>query len=98
MKVIQDWTGGGTVAENMSRVVSAFRLIYWLQMITGEVYVVGFYVCVFIVFLLIIDFLYVSHNYKMKRFSYNWPCQVLSVFCNLLITVMFIPVIGMSTH
>lgn len=48
----------------------------------------------FLVFLIIIDFLYVSISFRHKKISFTQPIQILKVACQLVVSVLFIPIIG----
>ena len=60
-------------------------------------YLIIFYICIFLVFVIIIDFLYVAIASKHKKSSFTQPVQILRITCHLIATVLFIPFIGKLT-
>jgi hypothetical protein len=60
------------------------------------VYIIIFYIMVFVVFVIIIDFLYVSISYRHKKISFTQPIQLLKIACLLIVTVLFIPITGIT--
>lgn len=58
-----------------------------------------FYIAIFLVFVVIIDFLYVSISFKHKKFSFMQPVQLLRIASILIQTILFIPITGKKrTH
>jgi len=66
--------------------------VYWLQKLSWEVYIIIFYIVVFLVFVIIIDFLYVAISYRHKKLSFTQPIQILKIAFLLIVTVLFIPI------
>jgi hypothetical protein len=57
--------------------------------------VIIFYATIFLIFLIVIAFIYVSYSYKIRKFTFTWPIQVLRVAFLLITTILFIPILGM---
>ncbi len=92
----EEWNAD-SVVNFFTEFLSTFRIVYWLQKLSLDVYIIIFYICIFLVFLVIIDFLYVAISYKHKRFSFMQPIQILRFSSTLLMTILFIPITGTST-
>ena len=52
---------------------STFRLVYWLERVSWDVYIIIYYVSIFLLFLILIDFIYVAYCYKQRKFPFLWP-------------------------
>ena len=59
---------------------------------TWDVYIIIFYICIFLVFVIIFDFLYVSISFRHKKFSFTQPIQILKIACMLIVTILYIPI------
>ena len=81
----------------MTQFLSTFRLVYWLEKMSWDVYIIIYYVCIFLLFLIIIDFVYVAYCYKNRKFPFIWPIQILRHSCTLISTIFFIPLMGNHT-
>jgi len=57
-------------------------------------YLVYFYATIFLVLLLIIDIIYVTYCFQIKKFSFTWPLYLLRNFTGLFVTVFFLPIMG----
>ena len=69
-------------------------MVYWLKKLSFDIYVIIFYIIIFLIFVIIIDFLYVSITFKHKRYSFMQPIQVLRVASILIVTILFVPIVG----
>jgi len=78
----------------VSEVLSTFRIVYWLKKLSWDVYIIIFYVCIFLIFLIVIDFLYVAYSYKHRKLQFMWPIQILRTAFHLISTIFFIPMLG----
>ena len=85
------------VVQYFAQFLSTFRIVYWLERLSWDVYIIIFYICVFLVFVIIIDFLYVAISYRHKKFSFTQPVQILKIACLLIVTVLFIPIVCKMT-
>jgi hypothetical protein len=56
-------------------------------------FLVIFYICSFIVVLIMLDFFYVSYSSKQKKFSFVWPLQALRAICQLVTTIFYMPIL-----
>jgi hypothetical protein len=52
----------------LSQILNTFRVVYWLKKLTFDIYIIIFYVCIFLIFLIIIDFIYVAYSFKNRKF------------------------------
>ena len=59
--------------QYISQVLSTFRVVYWLEKTTWNVYIIIYYVCIFLIFLVLIDFIYVAYCYRNRKFPFAWP-------------------------
>lgn len=62
-----------SVVYYFSQFFSTFRIVFWLEQLTWDVYIIIFYIALFLVFLVIMDFLYVSIAARHKKFSFMQP-------------------------
>ena len=53
-----------------------------------------FYLCIGIVFMVILDIFYVSYSFSKKKFKFVWPLQFLRSVCGMFVTVLFLPFLG----
>ncbi len=91
--MIDSWQSQGVV-KYFSEFLETFRVVYWLEKLSFDVYVIIFYIIIFLIFVAIIDFLYVSITYKHKRYSFMQPIQILRVFSMLIVSILYIPITG----
>lgn len=71
-----------------------FRIVYWLKKLKFDIYVIIFYIVIFLVFLVILDFLYVAITFKHKRYSFAQPIQILRIAIILIVSILYIPILG----
>ncbi len=71
-----------------------FQLVSWLAKLDLTTYIVVFYLCIFLVCLVILDIFYVSYSFSRKKFTFVWPLQALRSICPLFVTVLFLPLLG----
>lgn len=95
-QMIDRWQSEGVV-QYLSEFLQTFRIVYWLEKLTWDVYVIILYICIFLIFLVIIDFLYVSISFKHKRYSFMQPIQLLRVALILITTILYVPINGKNT-
>ena len=81
------------MGDYLSNFLNSLRFVFWLEKLSWDVFIIAFYMGIFVVFLIIVDFLYVSYSYKTKKFSFVWPMQILRIACLLLTTILFIPLL-----
>lgn len=60
-------------------------------------YVIIFYIAVFLVFVVLLDFFYVAISFRHKKFSFTQPVQILKAACQLIVSILFIPIVSKST-
>lgn len=58
-----------------------------------DVYIIVYYISIFLIFFIIINFIYVAYCYKQRKFPFTWPIPLLKYSCNLIVTVLFIPLL-----
>lgn len=63
-----------------------------MRKLSWDIYIIIFYIKVFLVFMVILNFLYVAISYRMKRLTFMQPVHSLRMTCSLMTTVAFIPV------
>ena len=61
---------------------------------TWDIYVILFYVSIVLIFFIIINFIYVAYSFRQRKFPFTWPIPLLKYACNLLVTILFIPLLG----
>jgi hypothetical protein len=83
-----------TIINYISPVLSTFRITYWLEYVSWDVYIIVYYISIFLIFFIIINFIYVAYCFKQRKFPFTWPVPLLKVSCNLIVTVLFIPLLG----
>lgn len=71
-----------------------FLITYWCSLANWTVYVVIFYTFVGLLFLLVLNLVYASYIFSSKQLTVMWPFNVLRAVCNLCITILFYPLIG----
>jgi hypothetical protein len=74
--------------------LSTFRVVYWLKSLSWDVYLIIFYICVFLVFLIVIDFIYVAIFFRMRRLNFMQPVHLLKTAFGILVPVLIIPISG----
>ena len=62
-----------TIIKYLSEILSTFRIIYWIKKLTFDIYIIIFYVTIFLIFLIMIDFIYVAYSFKNRKFQFIWP-------------------------
>jgi hypothetical protein len=78
----------------VSQILSTFRVVYWLERVSFDIYIIVYYVCIFLIFFTIINMAYVAYCFRQKKFPFTWPIPLLKYSCNLITTVLFIPILG----
>lgn len=68
--MIYEW-GAKDVVSYFAQFLSTFRIVYWLKKLSWDVYIIIFYILIFLVFVIIIDFLYVAISYRHKKVSFT---------------------------
>ena len=53
--------------------LSTFRIIYWIEQLSWDAYIIVYYVAIFFIFMVLIDFVYVAYCYKARKFPFLWP-------------------------
>lgn len=95
IQLISEWKSDDVVSY-FAQFLGTFRIVYWLQKLSWDVYIIIFYICIFLVFIVIIDFLYVAISFKHKKFSFMQPIQILRIASILISTILYIPISGNS--
>ena len=72
-------------------------MVNWLKKLSWDVYLIIFYICIFLVFLVIIDFLYVAISYKHRKINFMQPVILLRLALYLSVTILYIPFTGKPT-
>ena len=73
--------------------MSTFRLVYWLEFVSLDIYIIVYYVTIFFLFFIIINFIYVAYCFRQRKFPFTWPIPLLIYSCNLLVTFLYIPIL-----
>ena len=55
-------------------------------------YLTGFYVCLVLIVLVIVNIFYVSYSFSRKKVSVIWPVKLLRGVAGLVVTVGFLPI------
>jgi len=84
----------GFIETVFDQIAHFFEIERWMISIGLTLYLVIYYVCIFLVFLIIIDIVYVSYSFSKKRFLFMWPLTILRYVCSLIITFLFMPLLG----
>lgn len=71
--------------------LSTFRLVYWLERSSWDIFIIIYYATIFKVFFVIITFIYVAYCFRQRKFPFTWPITSLKYFSNIIVTVLFIP-------
>lgn len=71
--------------------------MYWLEQVSWDVYVIVYYIAIFLLFFILINFIYVAYCFRQRRFPFTWPIPLLKHSCNLIVTILFIPLLGKKT-
>jgi hypothetical protein len=82
----------------VSEIFNTFRIVYWLEKVSFDVYIIIYYVCIFLIFVVIIDFIYVAYSYNQRKFAFIWPIQLLKLACIIMTTIIYIPLLGIQIH
>ena len=56
-----------------------------------------YYICIFIIVLVILDIIYVSYSFQKQKFAVLWPLQALRQVVGLFVTILFLPFIETFT-
>lgn len=89
----------GALYDSLKSLVEAFQVINYLTNFPWTTYLVIFYLGIFLVFLIILDIIYVLYSISRRKFSVVWPLKALSTFCSLFVTVLFLPLLSnVSSH
>ena len=83
----------GTIETVFDQIINFFNIDQWVFYISSTLYLIAYYLCIFIVLLMIIDIIYVSYSFSKKKFACMWPLTILRQICSLLITVLFMPLL-----
>jgi len=75
--------------------LSLLQIEFWSSKLTWYSYLAVFYFFILIVFLVIIDIIYIGYSFSVKRFAVMWPLYVLRSTCSLFVTVLFMPLIDL---
>eukprot|EP00347_Sterkiella_histriomuscorum_P000937 403373955 len=89
--LVEEWKADSVVSY-FAQFLGTFRIVYWLQKLSWDVYIIIFYIAIFLVFIIIMDFLYVAISFKHKKFSFMQPVQILRIASILIQTILFIPI------
>lgn len=87
----------GVVETAFYQVVHFFEINRWVFTLSFELYLVIFYICIFLVFVLVVDIVYVSLSFTRKKFIFIWPLSLLKFISSLIVTILFMPFIGLLT-
>ena len=68
-------------------------MVYWLEFVSLDIYIIVYYVTIFFLFFIIINFIYVAYCFKQRKFPFTWPIPLLIYSCNLLVSFLFIPIL-----
>ncbi len=60
-------------------------------------YKIAFYLCVCLVFLVVINIAYVSYSFSRNRFDSVWPLKILRSVVSFIVTVLFMPFFDVFT-
>lgn len=82
------------VLHYLQTFLNFFQIPMWFKRVDLTTYLVIFYICIFAVFLVILDIFYVSYSFTRKKFSFLWPLQALRSVAGLFVTVLFMPFLG----
>ena len=85
-----------TVLPFLQTFLNFFQIVSWCFKLNWTTYIVVFYLCIFLVCLVILDVFYVSYSFSKKKFAFVWPLQALRSTCGLFVTVLFLPLLGGS--
>ena len=83
-----------SVINIISPILSTFRIVYWLEKVNWNIYIIIVYVCVFLIFFIAVNFIYVAYCYSQRKFPFAWPIPLLRYTCNIIVTILFIPILG----
>lgn len=78
----------------LTQFLSTFRVVYWLKHLTWDTYIVVFYASVFLVFVVLIDLVYLALSAKLKKPLYNQPISLFRTAMKLLVPILIIPLSG----
>lgn len=57
-------------------------------------FLIYYYGTILLVLLLIIDIIYVTYCFQIKKFNLTWPLYLLRNVTGLMVTVFFLPIAG----
>lgn len=93
MKVRSIWRSS-EVFSSIIKIVMFFNITdQFGNIVTKPVYLTQFYFLVAIIFLIVLDIIYVSISFKRKKFNAIWPLTILRNFVNIAVTVLFQPIV-----
>ena len=87
------WNAEGVV-KFFGRMLDIFRMEVWLGKMGVNIYIALFYGAILLAFIVIGDFIYVAVSFSQKSFACIWPLKLLRYLCTLIVTVLFLPLIG----
>lgn len=85
----------GSVFDSLQSVIQVFQVITVIASFPWVTYLAVFYLGILIVFLVVLDIIYVLYSIARKRFAVIWPLKVLSNFCSIFVTILFLPLLSM---
>ena len=83
-----------SVLPYLQTFLDLFQIVSWCAQLNFTTYIIVFYLCIFIVCLVILDIFYVSYSFSKKKFAFMWPLSALRSTCGLFVTVLFLPLLG----
>lgn len=87
----------GNLFQIFQSVTSVFQIINYLPNFQWNIYLAVFYLGILLVVLVIIDIIYVIISIARKRFTLIWPLKILTMFCSLFVTALFLPLLGIKS-
>ncbi|EGR30840.1 PAS domain S-box family protein [Ichthyophthirius multifiliis] len=69
-----------------------FNINKYMPRINYFIFITSVYFLDFIIFLIILDIIFVSYSFSKKKFSTTWPLTILRSVASLLVTVFFLPI------
>ncbi len=84
----------GSVYNNFESIIETFQIVNYLSNFPWLTYLIVFYLGILLVLLVILDIIYVMYSLTRKNFAYLWPLKVLTSFCSIFVTVLFLPLLS----
>lgn len=71
-----------------------FHFLYWCTVLNWLAYLIIFFVAIFLLFVLILNIIYVAYTFSRKQATMRWALHLLSISCGLSISILFFPLLG----